>query len=85
LSVYGLESTIVQSVRIDVNLRHSIEVLLESLISKIYSTAKTETDKLQIETKTQRQIYIIEQRAKVKSPEYIYDSDEYLAEDDNCN
>jgi hypothetical protein len=38
--------------------------------------ARTEADKLQVETRAQRQAYIAE---------YIYDSDEYLAEDDNCN
>jgi hypothetical protein len=47
--------------------------------------AKTEADKLQVETRAQRQAYIAQQKAKIKSPEYIYDSDEYLAEDDNCN
>jgi hypothetical protein len=47
--------------------------------------ARTEADKLQVETRAQRQAYIAEQKAKIKSAEYIYDSDEYLAEDDNCN
>ena len=47
--------------------------------------AKTEADKLQVETRAQRQAYIAEQKAKIKSAEYIYDSDEYLAGDDNCN
>jgi hypothetical protein len=47
--------------------------------------AKTEADKLQVETRAQRQAYIAQQKAKIKRAEYIYDSDEYLAEDDNCN
>lgn len=33
----------------------------------------------------QRQAYIVEQKAKIKTPEYIYKSDKYLAEDDNWN
>jgi hypothetical protein len=40
---------------------------------------------LQVETRAQRQAYIAEQRAKIKSAEHIYDSGEYLAKDDNCN
>ena len=47
--------------------------------------AKTEADKLQVETRAQRQAYIAQQRAKIKSAEYIYESDECFAKDDNCN
>jgi hypothetical protein len=47
--------------------------------------ARTKAEKLQIKTRAQRQAYIAKQQAKIKSTEYIYDSDEYLAEDDNCN
>jgi hypothetical protein len=47
--------------------------------------AKTKADKLQVETRAQRQAYIAKQKAKIKSAKYIYNSDEYLAKDDNCN
>ena len=39
--------------------------------------AKTEADKLQVETKAQQQAYIAEQKAKIKSAEYCW-CDRYM-------
>ena len=46
--------------------------------------AKTEADKLQIQARAPRQVYIAQQRAKIERTVYIYHFDEYIAENYNC-
>jgi hypothetical protein len=50
--------------------------------AKEIAKAKTEADKLRIETTAERRALIAKNKAKYLTPEYIYDSDAYLEDED---